>query len=92
MSKYVMSPVTHWKPQEQEHMAQSFDATCPTIARWVQEYGWIELGQDDMSRSFIRALDDGGLVWEGRKSYPTLDAALQDLETGLVAWMQEQGL
>jgi hypothetical protein len=73
-------------------MAQSFDATYPTIARWVQEYGWIEIGQDDMSRSFIRALDDGGLVWEGRRSYSTLDAALQALETALAKWMQEQGL
>jgi hypothetical protein len=73
-------------------MAQSLDATYPTITRWVQEYGWIEIGQDEMSRSFIRALDEGGLVWEGRKSYPTLDAALQDLEAGLAAWMQEQGL
>ena len=73
-------------------MAQHLDATYPTIARWVQEYGWIEIGQDDMSRSFIRALDDGGMVWEGRRSYPTLDAALQDLEVGLIAWMQEQGL
>jgi hypothetical protein len=73
-------------------MAQSLDAIYPTIVRWVQEYGWIEIGQDEMSRSFIRALDDGGMVWEGRKSYPTLDAALQDLEVGLIAWMQEQGL
>ena len=73
-------------------MAQNLEATYPTITRWVQEYGWIDIGQDDMSRSFIRALDDGGMVWEGRKSYPTLDAALQDLEAGQVAWMQEQGL
>jgi hypothetical protein len=34
-------------------MTQSLDATYPTVARWVQEYGWIEIGQDDMSRSFI---------------------------------------
>ena len=73
-------------------MAQSLDAIYPTIVRWVQEYGWIEIGQDEMSRSFIRALDDGGMVWEGRKSYPTLDAALQALEAGLKEWMQEQGL
>ena len=73
-------------------MAQSFDATYPTIALWVQEYGWMEIGQDEMSQSFIRAPDHGGMVWEGRKSYPTLDAALQALETGLAKWMQEQGL
>jgi len=87
-----MSPVTMLYASGARHMAQSFDATYPTIARWVQEYGWIELGQDDMSQSFVRALDEGGMVWEGQEHYPTLDAALQDLEAGLAAWMREQGL
>jgi hypothetical protein len=73
-------------------MAQSLDTTYPTVARWVQEYGWIEIGQDEMSRSFIRAIDEGDMVWEGKAHYPTLDDALQDLEAGLIAWMQEQGL
>ncbi len=73
-------------------MAQGFESTYPTIARWVQEYGWIEIGQDDMSQSFVRALDEGGMVWEGQEDYATLDAALQDLEAGLVTWMREQGL
>ena len=73
-------------------MAQNLDATYPTIAQWVQEYGWIEIGQDDMSPSFVRALDEGGMVWEGQEHYPTLDAAMQDLEAGLMAWMREQGL
>jgi hypothetical protein len=48
-------------------MEQSIDATYPTVARRVMEYGWIEIGQDHMSRSFIRALDEGGMVWEGRE-------------------------
>lgn len=73
-------------------MALNLDATYPTIARWVLEYGWIEMGHDDMSQSFIRALDEGGLVWEGQEDYATLGGALQDLETGLVAWMREQDL
>ncbi len=73
-------------------MAQSIDVTYPTIARWVMEYGWMEIGQDHMSRSFVRALDEGGLVWEGQEDYATLDDALQDLEAGLTAWMQEQHL
>ena len=73
-------------------MAQRLDATYPTIARWVMEYGWIEIGQDDMSRSFVRALDEGGLVWEGQEAYGTLDDALRDVEAGLAAWMQEQHL
>lgn len=73
-------------------MAQSIDATYPTIARWVREYGWIEIGQDEMSRLFIRALDQGGMVWERQEDYATLDDALQDLEAGLAAWMREQHL
>ena len=43
-------------------MEQSIAATYPTVARRVMEYGWIEIGQDHMSRSFIRALDEGGMV------------------------------
>jgi hypothetical protein len=73
-------------------MAHSIDAAYPAIARWVMEYGWIEIGHDDMSPSFIRALDEGGLVWEGQEVYASLDEALQDLEAGLTAWMREQDL
>lgn len=73
-------------------MAQSIDATYPTIVRWVMGFGWIEIGQDDMSQSFVRALDEGGLVWEGQEAYATIEDALRDLEAGLVAWMREQDL
>jgi hypothetical protein len=41
-------------------------------------YGWIDIGHDDMSQSFVRALDEGGLVWEGQEDYATLDDALRD--------------
>jgi hypothetical protein len=64
-------------------MAQSLDATYPTIARWVMEYGSIEIGQNDMSRSFVRALDEGGLVWEGQEDYATLDDALRESDKPL---------
>ena len=59
-------------------MAQRIDAAYPTIARWVMEYGWIEMGHDDMSQAFVRALDEGPLVWEGQEDYATLDDALRD--------------
>ena len=49
-------------------MAQSSDATYPTVARWVKDFGWLEIGQEHMSRSFIRALDEGGMVWEGQEA------------------------
>jgi hypothetical protein len=46
-------------------------------------YGWIEIGQDDEPRSFIRVLDEGGMIWEGKSKYKSLDDALNDLEKAL---------
>lgn len=67
--------------------------TYPNIAKWVKGYGWIELG-DDLAplerRSFIRALDEGGLIWAGEETYPTLDDALRDLDAALGNWMREE--
>jgi hypothetical protein len=59
-------------------MAQELDATYPTVARWVMEYGWIEIGQDDMSRSFIRALDEGAWSGKGRPITLPLHPATHD--------------
>jgi hypothetical protein len=75
-------------------MATSFDASYPHIARFVDAIGWIEVGHDDDSplTSFIRAIDPGGMVWEGKDEYKTLDEAFQDLEEGLGNWMREQGI
>ena len=71
-------------------MADSFAQRYPHIADWVQD-GWIEIGYDDYQRSFARALDTGGMVWEGAESYENMDAALQALEEGIAAWLHEQG-
>jgi hypothetical protein len=68
----------------------SLEARYPNIASWVQD-GWIEIGRDDYSRSFVRALDIGGMVWEGESEYPTLDAALRALDAGIAAWLEEHG-
>jgi hypothetical protein len=72
-------------------MPDTFEQTYPHIARWVREYGWIEIGYDDYRRSFARALDGGGLIWEGEGPYPTMDAALQALEAGITEWLRDQG-
>ena len=63
----------------------------PNIARWVQFHGWIEIGQAHGSRSFVRALDGGGVVWQGGDDYETLDEALQALEAGLAHSAQTRG-
>ena len=72
-------------------MNGAFEQRYPHIARWVQAHGYIEMGYDDYSHSFVRALDIGGMIWEGLEQYPTLDEGLQALERALAEWMQAQG-
>ena len=70
-------------------MTNPFEEVYPNIARWVTTYGWIEIGQDDYSSSFVRVLDEGDMVWEGSDDYETLDEAMQALEAGLAEWMKQ---
>ena len=70
-------------------MTNPLEEVYPNIARWVTSYGWIEIGQDDYSSSFVRALDEGGMAWEGSDDYGTLDEAMQALEAGLAEWMKQ---
>ena len=59
------------------------EQTYPHIAAWVDGGGWIELGQNEYSRSFIRILDIGGMFWEGTTRYRSLDSLFYDAETAL---------
>lgn len=68
---------------------KTFEEQYPTIHRFVEEIGSIEIGQHEMIPSFVRAYDFGGTVYEGKDSYPSLDAALQDLEAGIKAYLNE---
>lgn len=67
-------------------MAGSFEERYPNVAGWVED-GWIEPGRDDYSRSYIRVLDIGALVWEGRERYETVDDALTEAEAASTVWM-----
>jgi hypothetical protein len=57
-----------------------FEEKYPNIAEWIESCGWIELGQTDYSRSMVRLLNEGGMIWEGDKQYKSLDELLDDLE------------
>ena len=69
-----------------------FTADYPCITAWVQSGGLIEMGTDYNVRSFIRALDEGGIIWEGEPQYPTMDAAFKALDAGIAAFLNEQGI
>ena len=54
-----------------------FEQLYPNIAEWVSSYDWIEIGDDGQSSSFVRALNEGGLVWEDDDDDATLDEVLR---------------
>jgi len=65
----------------------------PHLTAWVKSGEcWVEIGSDDYSRSFIRVLDIGGMIWEGETSYPTLDDALRAADQAIHDWLSEQGM
>ena len=64
-------------------MASLFEESYPNIVRWVKSQGWIELGRDHYRPSLVRALDGGGMVWEGSSHYEALDEAFGALEMAL---------
>jgi hypothetical protein len=65
-------------------------ASYPLLWRWVTEFGNVEVGYCVQTSSFIRVLDEGGIVWKGRRSYGALDAALADAEAGVARWMSDE--
>lgn len=71
-----------------EPATDPFATLYPNVAAWVQD-GWVEIGRDDCGRSFVRALDIGGLAWEGDENYPSLHEALRALDAGIATWLEE---
>jgi len=70
-------------------MANLFEQKYPNITQWVEEFGWIEIGEAEYSESLIRAFNEGGLVWENIDDYASLDEAFQSLENSLKEWIKE---
>jgi hypothetical protein len=69
-----------------------FQEVFPNITLWVQECGTVEIGYDPNTESFVRAIDEGGMVLSGKSRYETLDDALHDLEKGLGQILVERAL
>ncbi len=68
-----------------------FTLAYPHLAEWVETRGWIEIGEDDYSRSWVRVLDIGGMVWEGGEDEVSLDAALQAAEVAMAEYLHGAG-
>jgi hypothetical protein len=63
----------------------------PAIARWVEEYGWIEIGVQELFGFVARALHEGGTQVEDNRP-DSLAEVLAAIEVGLARWFEEQGV
>jgi hypothetical protein len=81
--------ITVWSTMTNNTKPVTLD-NCPNLWRWVAEFGTVEIGHCNQTRSFIRVLDEGGIIWKGRRSYTTLHAALADAEAGVARWMRDE--
>jgi hypothetical protein len=66
-----------------------FSQSYPSIARWIDEQGTIEMGSDEHSGSLVRALDEGGLLWESDTRTVSIDEALLTLDAVLEDWFEQ---
>ena len=69
-----------------------FEEEYPIIHYFVETTGWIEIGLHEILSAFVRAYDEGGTVYEGKDSYSSMAEALQDLNAGIQAYLDENGI
>jgi len=53
-----------------------FSEYYPNLDWWVNTHGWIEMGENEHSTSWLRILDIGGMCWEDEES-TCLDESLK---------------
>jgi hypothetical protein len=59
-----------------------FSQKYPAIHFWLQNYGSVELGEDDKTHSLIRIMDEDGILYEDRAS-ATFDESVDEAEAFL---------
>lgn len=63
----------------------------PALAKWVNGYGHVEIGDQDGFGRITRALDYGGLIFED-EGPTTLGESLAALESALARWFESEGI
>ena len=76
------------KPSAEQAKVESM---FPAIARYVQGYGYVEIGDQESFGFVVRAIGYGGLDFED-DTPDTLAEAMAVLEAGLARWFEEQGV
>ena len=69
----------------------TFEDLYPNIAEFVGGHGFVQIGyDDDFPLGYVVAMTMGGTVFDGKVKYKSLEAAHEDLEEGIVAFLEDQ--
>jgi len=63
----------------------------PTIVKWVNGFGHIEIGDQEGFGFIVRAIDYGGVIFEDEKP-STLAEAMAALEKGLAEYFEREAI
>ncbi len=74
------------------NISNSFESLYPNITQFVQSGGHLEMGYNDQVDAFALAYDEGGTIYQGKRSYPSLDAMFDDVEQGIQAYNDKWGI
>ena len=66
-----------------------FSENYPNLDWYIDNYGWIELGTDEHSSSWIRILEEGGQYYEDETS-DSLDDALRAADEWMGGEMEDR--
>ncbi|WKN41427.1 hypothetical protein [Tunicatimonas pelagia] len=66
-----------------------FEKNFPNLDWWINGQGWVELGSDEHSDSWVRILDIGGMCWEDDNS-KTFEEALLAAEKWLEVEIEDR--
>ena len=70
---------------------EQVEAMFPAIARYVEGYGTVEVGDQESIGFIVRAIGHGGVDFEDDRP-KSLVEAMTALEAGLARWFEEQGV
>ena len=79
--------MTEKKKEKESHLANAY----PNVADLVLGGGWIELGYEYNTRTYARALDEGGTLWSGGEGNMTMEELFEALEEGVAQANLELG-
>ena len=76
--------------KKQDESQFDIEAAYPKVAEWVQGCGWIEIGNQDWQGFVVRALNEGGVIYE-KEGCRSLRTQWTPSKRALGKWLRENG-